>query len=121
MNHFSCQIKKANSFLALSTVGIILLPSKIFADVDDIKVPVADPDSFDLDAMFQSIRNYFFGFIIITCVFMVLWGGFDLATSGGDETKVSNAKKRVLYATIGLVVAALASVIVSLVRAIINV
>lgn len=121
MNYLSCQIKKANPFLALSVAGVVMFPSKIFAAIDDMQVPVADPDNFDLDGMFQSIRNYFFGFIIITCVFMILWGGFDLATSGGDETKVSNAKKRILYATVGLVIAAMASVIVSLVRVMIKV
>jgi hypothetical protein len=68
--------------------------------------------------MLGKVQGYLFGAVIAACVFMVLWGGFDLATSGGDETKVTKAKNRILYASIGLVVAALSMGIVSLVMSI---
>jgi len=108
-------------FVCLVT-QFLILPAKILAGpADSISTPVADPKNFNLDAMFSSIRNYFFGFIIVACVFIILWGAFDLATSGGDETKVKDAKNRILYAVVGLIVAAMSSVIISLVRVMVGV
>ncbi len=109
-------IVERKNLLAILIVNISLMPMKIFGGPTFTTVDPADPTNFNIDFMLETVRNYFFGFVIVACVFMILWGGFDLATSGGDETKVTNAKKRVLYATIGLIVAAMSSVIISLVR-----
>jgi len=46
---------------------------------------------------------------------MIIIGGFKYVTSGGDSTKISSAKSTIFYALIGLVVVALAQVIVRLV------
>jgi len=120
MNIIVCQIKKINIIFAWVFAAALSLPEKILAQPTFTTVSPPDPNNFNVDNMLGTIRNYFFGIVIITCVFMVLWGGFDLATSGGDETKVSNARKRILYATVGLVVAAMASVIVGLMRVVVG-
>jgi hypothetical protein len=49
------------------------------------------------------------------CVIFVIIGGIKYATSGGDPEKVKSAKNTLLYALIGLAIAILANVIVSLV------
>jgi len=113
-------IKKANVFLMLAVTGILLLSAGAFAQPTFTTVDPADPTNFNIDLMLQRIRNYFFGFVIVACVLMIIWGAFDMATSGGDETKVQKAKDRIKYASIGLIVGALASVIVSLLRVIID-
>ncbi len=46
---------------------------------------------------------------------MIVYGGFRYVTSGGDSSKVGDAKKTILYALIGLVIVALAQVIVKFV------
>ena len=48
----------------------------------------------------------------ITAVIVVIFGGFRYVTSGGDSTKVGSAKNTILYAVIGLIVVAMAQVIV---------
>jgi hypothetical protein len=48
------------------------------------------------------------------CVIFIIFGGIRYATSGGDSEKVKKAKDTLLYAIIGLAVALLASLIVSL-------
>jgi succinyl-CoA synthetase beta subunit len=48
----------------------------------------------------------------IAAVFVVIVGGFRYITSGGDSTKVGSAKNAILYAVVGLVVVAMAQVIV---------
>jgi hypothetical protein len=49
------------------------------------------------------------------CVIFIVIGGIRYATSGGDTEKVKKAKNTLLYALVGLAIAILANVIVSLV------
>jgi choline-glycine betaine transporter len=51
----------------------------------------------------------------IAGVIMVLVGGFKYITSGGDANNVASAKRTLIYAIIGLVVAAMSQVLVELV------
>jgi hypothetical protein len=48
----------------------------------------------------------------IAAVFMIIFAGLRYITSGGKEEGVKNAKNTILYAVIGLVVVALAQIIV---------
>ncbi|MDB5183211.1 MAG: rane protein [Candidatus Saccharibacteria bacterium] len=48
----------------------------------------------------------------VLSVIMVIVGGFKYITSGGDSTKVGSAKNTILYAVVGLVIVAMAQVIV---------
>ena len=43
---------------------------------------------------------------------MIIVGGFKYITSGGNDGNVSTAKNTILYAVIGLVIVALAQIIV---------
>lgn len=51
----------------------------------------------------------------ITAVIMVIVGGFKYITSSGDSNSVNSAKNTILYALVGLVIVALAQVIVKFV------
>lgn len=51
-------------------------------------------------------------FIGVVAVIMIMVGGFKYVTSGGDSNKVGNAKETLTYALIGLLIAALAQVLV---------
>lgn len=48
----------------------------------------------------------------VTAVIMIIIGGFKYITSGGDSGSVTGAKNTILYAIIGLVIVAVAQVIV---------
>ena len=45
-------------------------------------------------------------------VIMIIYGGFRYITSGGDSGRVGNAKNTLIYAIIGLIIVALAQLIV---------
>jgi cytochrome bd-type quinol oxidase subunit 2 len=45
-------------------------------------------------------------------VIMIIYGGFRYITSGGDSGRVGNAKNTLIYAIVGLVIVALAQIIV---------
>jgi cytochrome bd-type quinol oxidase subunit 2 len=63
----------------------------------------------------RQIVNIFSVIVGIVAVFMIIVGGLRYITSGGDSSKVNSAKNTILYAIIGLVVVALAQVIVGFV------
>ncbi len=45
-------------------------------------------------------------------IIMIIYGGFRYITSGGDSSKVGNAKNTLIYAIVGLIIVALAQLIV---------
>lgn len=57
-----------------------------------------------------SVLSYLVG---IVSVIMVIIAGFKYVTSGGDSGRVASAKTTLIYALVGLVIVALAQVIVS--------
>ena len=48
----------------------------------------------------------------IAAVVMIVYSGYNYITSGGDSGKVSSAKTTLIYALVGLLIAALAQIIV---------
>ncbi len=64
-----------------------------------------------------TVINIFSLVVGVTSVIMIIIGGLKYITSGGDSGNVSGAKNTILYAIIGLVVVALAQVIVRFVLA----
>lgn len=63
----------------------------------------------------QDVINIFSWVVGIISVIMVIVGGFQYITSGGDSGKVTNAKNTIMYALIGIVIVALAQVMVKFV------
>lgn len=59
-----------------------------------------------------SIFSYIVG---VVCVVMIMVGGFKYITSGGSSEGVSSAKSTIMYALIGLIIVALAQLIVQFV------
>ena len=62
-----------------------------------------------------NIINIFSWIVGVVSVIMIIWGGFRYITSGGDQNGVTAAKNTILYAVVGLVIVALAQVIVQFV------
>ena len=60
----------------------------------------------------HTIVNLLSALVGIVAVIMIIIGGFRYITSGGNDTSVTAAKNTILYAIIGLVVVALAQIIV---------
>ena len=66
----------------------------------------------DLAKDFVNIMLFAVG---ILAVIMLIWGGIRYVLSGGDSGAVSSAKKTILYAVVGVIVAILAYAIVNFV------
>src|SRR6266403_1431041 len=65
-----------------------------------------------IDNLVHTIVNLLSAIVGIVAVIMIIVGGFRYITSGGNDTSVTSAKNTILYAIIGLVVVALAQIIV---------
>lgn len=60
----------------------------------------------------HDIINLFSAIVGIVAVVMIIVGGLRYITSGGNDTSVTSAKNTILYAIIGLVIVAMAQVLV---------
>lgn len=77
----------------------------------DACTATTDTDS-PLNRIIRTIINIFSIIVGAVSVIMIIYGGFKYITSGGNDTNVSSAKSTILYAVVGLIVVALAQVIV---------
>ncbi|MDO4612078.1 MAG: hypothetical protein Q4B29_01285 [Candidatus Saccharibacteria bacterium] len=69
----------------------------------------------DLVGSVTDILNAIVAVLGIVCVVVIIIGGVNYMTSTGDAGKVKKAKDTILYGCIGLVICALAAVIVNFV------
>jgi hypothetical protein len=75
--------------------------------------PCQDADASNkVDAIITTVINLFSIIVGIVAVIMIIVGGLKYITSGGDSTAVSTAKNSILYAIIGLIIVALAQILV---------
>jgi type IV secretion system pilin len=59
-----------------------------------------------------TVINIFSVLVGIVAVIMIIWGGFKYITSGGDSGNIGAAKNTILFAIVGLIIVALAQIIV---------
>ena len=65
-----------------------------------------------VDSLVTNVINIVSLIVGVAAVIMIMVGGLRYITSNGDSGQVGNAKNTILYAVVGLVVVALAQVIV---------
>ncbi len=69
----------------------------------------------DFSTKLAKIINVISVIVGVIAVIMIIFGGFRYITSGGTSEKITSAKNTLLYAIIGLIIVALAQVIVKFV------
>lgn len=96
----------------------------LFIQVGDVKVGIDSPGGIPLggietDGKGGAILRWGITFLlagaIVLALFFLVWGGIQWITSGGDKTKIQDARKKMMYAIIGLIICFLAFFIVSLI------
>ncbi len=68
-----------------------------------------------LNNIIHFIINTLSAIVGVVAVIMIIIGGFRYITSGGTDTSVASAKNTILYAIIGLIIVALAQILVRVV------
>lgn len=69
-------------------------------------------DSTNLDSILRLVINIFSIIVGFVAVVMIIVGGIKYITSGGESSNISGAKNTIVYAIIGLIIVALAQVLV---------
>lgn len=65
-----------------------------------------------INDLIRSVINLLSVIVGVIAVIMIIVGGLRYITSGGNDTSVTSAKNTILYAVIGLIIVALAQVLV---------
>jgi len=102
--------------------GLLSMPTLVFAAFDDINDKygignnnpgIGGNGDVQILAVIVKIVEWLLGFVGALAVLMIIVAGIMYLTSGGDEGRVENAKRWLIYAIVGLIVALLGWVIVS--------
>ncbi|HYF96556.1 MAG TPA: pilin [Patescibacteria group bacterium] len=70
-----------------------------------------DPSS-GVNDLITDVINIFSIIVGIVAVIMIIYGGFRYITSGGDSSKITDARNTILYAIVGLIIVAFAQFVV---------
>lgn len=65
-----------------------------------------------INSTIRNVINIFSVIVGVVAVFMVIIGGFKYVTSNGDSSQITSAKNTIIYAIVGLVVVAIAQILV---------
>ena len=104
-------------YLAILCLTVLLAPTFVCLAESVDGPPDVDVSIIDI---IKNIVNWVFTiFLAISALFIIL-AAFQFLTAGGDSSKVSAARDKLLYAAIGIGVAVLSRAIVPIVRNILN-
>lgn len=95
--------------LVAGGVGAIVVDILGGSNVDSIQVGDAPISNFEgVRAVLITIAQWMFGILMALGIVMILYSAFLYLFSGGDDTRISTARKTLTYAVVALVIAVLA-------------
>lgn len=104
-------------FVAFATPALAAPVDVLGGEACKGNTSVCGDDGSDVFTIVKNVINVMLLAAGIIAVIMIIIGGINYAVSNGESAKVTNAKNTILYAIVGLVVAALAFSIVNFVVA----
>lgn len=120
------KFKNIIPYLLLAFSYVLTVPSRALADLPSAdgaatsKVGEYEFASGEVDTIIETVLKYFLGIVIIAAVFFIIKAGWTFVTAGGDQDKVAGARKEIMYAAIGVVIALVAMGIVNLVLGVVK-
>ncbi len=128
MLNFSNKLTLAVLTFLLVLAAVVAVPSKSSAQIQPTDAACeaigaasgasgdcSDPAGPQVDSTLELVINGFSLVIGIAAVIMIMIGGLKYVMSSGDSNSINGAKNTILYAIIGLVVVALAQIVVKFV------
>lgn len=70
----------------------------------------------DVVNVIYNVRDWIYGVFLVLAVFFFVWAAFLFMTAGGDSTKVGEAKARLTYGVVALIVVALSVGLFTLIK-----
>ncbi len=90
------------AFAFVPVITLAQIPSDYGDPGGSINLP--GPSNDDPKVIIADIINWVLGFLALIAIIIILIGGFEWMTAGGNEEKVTEAKKLLLAGVIGLVI-----------------
>jgi len=66
------------------------------------------------------ISGVIFGLALMICPILIIWGGFEIATAGGDQNKITKGKQIITFSLVGLAIIALSAAFVEAIKQILG-
>ena len=70
--------------------------------------------------LIDTITNWFFAIFTVLALIFVLLAAFQFVTGGGDEAKMSEARQKLIWAAIGIMIALISKGLVPIIRSIVG-
>ena len=106
-------------FISLSLLSIIVCPMVAFgaqtSPIGCFSGTCAEGGTSIVDLLIKAVK-WMYTLFFIAAVAYILWAAYIFLTSKGDKAKVEEGKKRLTYAVIAIVIALVASSVVSIVQ-----
>lgn len=109
-------MERLRLFTSLLVIVGISLPVLALAVDFSIPNPLGDKD--DFGDIIQMVSDGLLQIAIPVAVIMIVWGGFNLLTSRGDQGKIKRGKDILTWTVVGLAIIFLSSGLVDFIRSI---
>lgn len=104
----------------ISLAGMLTVPTLIAAQLVkkegdvDTSLKMSFPAG-KLNTTLETVANYVIGILVLVAVFYIIRAGYEFVTANGEAEKIDTARKSIMYAAIGIIIALLAKGIVNFV------
>ena len=106
----------------LSAASFLSFASRVYAETSNVSITspsqgvTAEPN-----IVLQNAITIVFILAGLAVLIMLIWGAFQWILSGGEKEKVEEARKRIMSAIVGIVILALAFLIVKVLGRLLNI
>jgi hypothetical protein len=70
----------------------------------------------EVEDIIGKIAGVIFWLGLMICPIGIIWGGFEIATAGGDQNKITKGRQIILYSIIGLVIIAISATLATVIK-----
>ena len=111
-------------FLMASVLALVALPvlATPVNPPDDKSLPATPPakTGAELLTLIDTITNWFFAIFTVLTLIFILLAAFQFVTAGGDEAKLGEARAKLIWAAVGIIVALASKGLVPIIRSIVG-
>lgn len=97
-----------------SSLAYLLVPGTALAAAGDT-IPTGSTDIQAFFLEFCNVTNWIFAFVLVAAVIAIIFSGVTFYTSGGDESKVTKARKFLQWSLVGVAIVILSKSLIAVV------
>ena len=123
-----------SKIIAMAAFSVLALSAGIAGAEETADAPAADDQGSGGPAVLVSplqgnltvedivgkIAGVIFGLALMICPILIIWGGFEIATAGGDQNKMAKGKQIIMFSLVGLAIIALSAAFVEAIKQILG-